>query len=178
MVLQQQPAVAAVYGFLSSDANGVSTATSVKVTVSSGGKDLYTVDASIDATVHQPFGKADGYGPLPCTDCPPYGMGTFSALNKPAPAWKALLHPTKAGGDYAMTVTCTGCAGNATIAINNVAFGDMWYCSGESLPESLSAPPPPLAMNDNNNNNNNNNNNVVAGRLICCCCGSGSGSGY
>lgn len=60
MVLQQAPAKAAVYGFTSSSA--AAAATAVKVTVSSGGKDLYSVDASIDTTVHQPFGAADWYG--------------------------------------------------------------------------------------------------------------------
>ena len=124
MVLQQQPAKAAVYGFTTAGATGV------KVTVATGGNVLYTVDASLDTTNHQPFGATDGYGPLPCTDCPPYSMPPFSLLNKPVPAWKALLQPTKAGGDYTITATCTGCSGNSTISISNVAFGDMWYCSG------------------------------------------------
>lgn len=52
-VLQQAPSKAAVYGFVSNGGSGV------KVTVSSGGKDLYTVDATMNST-HQPFGGAFG----------------------------------------------------------------------------------------------------------------------
>ena len=48
------------------------------------------------------------------------------------PGWKALLRPTKAGGAYTITAVCTGCAVNATQSISNVAFGDVWLCSGQS----------------------------------------------
>ena len=49
--------------------------------------------------------------------------------------WKALLKPTAAGGNYTIFAECTGCTGtgeysNATIS--NVAFGDVWHCSGQS----------------------------------------------
>ena len=45
--------------------------------------------------------------------------------------WKAFLKPTAAGGSYTITATCkTGCTG--TIAIKDVTFGDVWYCSGQS----------------------------------------------
>ena len=50
MVLQMAPAKAAVYGFLGAGGTGVT------VSVSSGGKVLYTADAKINATA-QPFGK-------------------------------------------------------------------------------------------------------------------------
>jgi hypothetical protein len=56
MVLQQQPAKAAVYGFL-----GVG-ATSASVSVSSGGKVLYTVQAALNVT-KQPFGADWGTRP-------------------------------------------------------------------------------------------------------------------
>ena len=54
MVLQMAPAKAAVYGYLGDGA------TAVKVTVSSAGKELYSVDADITATLHQPFGPQWG----------------------------------------------------------------------------------------------------------------------
>lgn len=50
MVLQQAPAKAAVYGYLGAGA------TAVKVTVASAGKVLYSVDADIQTTLHQPYG--------------------------------------------------------------------------------------------------------------------------
>jgi hypothetical protein len=109
MVLQMAPAKSAVYGYLSAGA------TAVKVTVSSGGKDPYSVDAAINATLHQPFG-------------PEWGVKTFNAYNRSVPGWKALLHPTEAGGAYTITAVCTGCAVNATQTINDVVFGDVWVC--------------------------------------------------
>ena len=59
-------------------------------------------------------------------------MTAFSVWTKPVPAWKALLRPMESGGSYTISAQCTGCAGNATIAIADVTFGDVWYCSGQS----------------------------------------------
>ncbi|CAE7907902.1 SIAE [Symbiodinium sp. KB8] len=42
--------------------------------------------------------------------------------------WKALLTPTFKGGDWTITAT----AGDATAVLKHVAFGDVWYCSGQS----------------------------------------------
>ena len=105
MVLQQAPAKAAVYGYLEAGA------TAVKVTVSSAGKELYSVDADITATLHQPYG-------------PDWGV-QFNAYNKSVPGWKALLKPAQAGGAYTITATCTGCTMNATQSIRDVTFGDV-----------------------------------------------------
>eukprot|EP01052_Picozoa_sp_SAG31_P017618 SAG31_NODE_1213_length_9359_cov_4.298164_13_plen_206_part_00 len=116
MVLQQQPAKAAVYGYLG--AGG----TSVKVTVSSGGKDLYSIDADLQTTLHQPFGTE-------------YGVKTFNHYNRSVPAWKALLKPTSAGGDYTITATCVGCSVNATQIISSVAFGDV--CEFPTPPHAM-----------------------------------------
>lgn len=115
MVLQQAPAQSAVYGYLGDGG------TAVKVTVSAGGKDLYTVDADLNTTLHQPFGKE-------------YGVKTFNHYNKSVPAWKALLKPAKASvsTEYTITAVCTGCSVNATQVISNVVFGDVWMCSGQS----------------------------------------------
>jgi hypothetical protein len=56
MVLQRAPAMAAVYGYLDSPS------ATVKVTLSSDGAPLYTVDATYNTT-QQPFG--DGWGTRP-----------------------------------------------------------------------------------------------------------------
>lgn len=50
MVLQQSPAKAAVYGYLGSGG------TAVTVSVAAGGKQLYTVQATLNTTA-QPFGE-------------------------------------------------------------------------------------------------------------------------
>lgn len=43
--------------------------------------------------------------------------------------WKALLHPADAGGNYTVTAACTGCtAPGSTAAIEDVTFGDVWFC--------------------------------------------------
>ena len=70
-----------------------------------------------DAT-HQPFGYVD--------------PKTGSQLPVIANTWKALLHPTTAGGDYTITATCHGCVSNTTATLSHVTFGDFWYCSGQS----------------------------------------------
>jgi sialate O-acetylesterase len=60
-------------------------------------------------------------------------MATFTPFSFQLPTWKALLQPTPAGGNYTITATCTGCGGGAKPAqIENVAFGDVWICSGQS----------------------------------------------
>lgn len=111
MVLQQSPAAAAVYGVAPESATGV------MVTVSDG-KSSYDVVAKVgkDAT-HQPYGYVD----------------TKTGANLPVQnfTWKALLHPTAAGGDYTITAKCTGCTNTSTATLAHVTFGDMWYCSGK-----------------------------------------------
>lgn len=128
MVLQQAPSKAAVYGFLSEGG------TAVEVTVSSLGKVIHTVQATVNTT-HQPYGP--GFGARPCLkeSCPPYDMKGWNPWNQPLATWKALLPPIAAqkGVAYNITATCTGCSGNSTVdAIFDVVFGDMWYCSGQS----------------------------------------------
>ena len=111
MVLQQAPAKAAVYGPIDANATGVE----VTVTNTQDGSS-YSVKAELNTT-HQPVGYID------------------AGSNNPFPvtaSWKALLNPTKAGGDYEITAVCTGCAGNGTVTLTNFTFGDMWYCSGQS----------------------------------------------
>eukprot|EP01059_Diplonema_ambulator_P035412 TRINITY_DN8316_c0_g1_i1.p1 TRINITY_DN8316_c0_g1~~TRINITY_DN8316_c0_g1_i1.p1 ORF type:complete len:603 (+),score=66.30 TRINITY_DN8316_c0_g1_i1:57-1865(+) len=92
MVLQQQPAKAAVYGTLD-------TAGTPSVSVEVSGTETYTV-----------AGKVVGS------------------------QWVAYLKPSNAGGNYTITVTCTGCGstGPNTASIQDVTFGDVWYCAGQS----------------------------------------------
>ena len=112
MVLQQAPAAAAVYGPLPTDATGVT------VTVSDG-KSSYDVVAKVgkDAT-HQPYGYVD--------------PKTGAQLPVVANTWKAILHPTAAGGDVIITAKCTGCTNGTNMSLNHVTFGDVWYCTGQS----------------------------------------------
>eukprot|EP00040_Diaphanoeca_grandis_P010747 m.55043 g.55043 ORF g.55043 m.55043 type:complete len:828 (+) comp22015_c0_seq1:144-2627(+) len=133
MVLQRAPAKAAVYGFTSPGAK------SVKVTVYSEGKELYSVDAAVGTNAtHQPFGESYGVRPCPKESCPKDDMAAFNPWNQPQVTWKALLQPTPATANgppqsYNITAVCDGCTGNVTSeTIHNVVFGDLWYCSGQS----------------------------------------------
>ena len=49
-------------------------------------------------------------------------------------AWKALLPPQPAGGDYSLTVACSNCATGTTpsLTLQHIAFGSVFYCSGQS----------------------------------------------
>jgi hypothetical protein len=38
-----------------------------------------------------------------------------------------------AGGNFTITAACSGCAGTpAPLVLNDVTFGDVWYCSGQA----------------------------------------------
>ena len=115
MVLQMAPAAAAVYGYIGPGGTGVT------VTVKKGGTVLYSVVATVNTT-SQPFGKDFGIRP----------PGTYNPWDQRLATWKAILHPTVAGGDYSITATCVGCSSGPTATtIENATFGDMWYCSGQ-----------------------------------------------
>lgn len=46
--------------------------------------------------------------------------------------WKACLDKTMpAGGSFTVTATCTGCTNSTPAVINEVTFGDVWYCAGQ-----------------------------------------------
>lgn len=48
-------------------------------------------------------------------------------------SWKVLLPPQSAGTGYTVTATCTGCTNSSAVAsASDVAFGDVWMCSGQS----------------------------------------------
>ena len=42
--------------------------------------------------------------------------------------WMASLDPMEAGGPHVITAT----AGNVSVTLNDVLFGDVWICSGQS----------------------------------------------
>ena len=46
--------------------------------------------------------------------------------------WKACLDPVTTGGDYTVTATCTGCANKSAATLQNLTFGDVWYCGGQA----------------------------------------------
>jgi hypothetical protein len=58
----------------------------------------------------------------------------FGSGGASAQAWKALLPPQPAGGDYTITVACSNCVVGAAPAatLQHVAFGSVIYCSGQS----------------------------------------------
>jgi hypothetical protein len=118
MVLQMQPAAAAVYGFTGEGGSAVS------VSVKSGDKILYTVPATLNST-QQPFGGAWGERPNAAGGC-------FNPWCEPLSTWKALLKPAPPGGNYTITASCTGCTGETTATLTSATFGDVWHCSGQS----------------------------------------------
>lgn len=143
MVLQQAPAKSAVYGI------AVGKPTAVKVTVTDVDKKSscasltdvaakascevdasYEVDAKFNVT-KQPFGPEFVGGES--------GKGGYATAGPyiygPHLTWKAFLKPTPAGGNYTIAAACTGCTEDGSfsnINITNVAFGDVWHCSGQS----------------------------------------------
>lgn len=52
---------------------------------------------------------------------------TYKIKADAAGNWKAILPPAKAGGPYTITI-----AGKNTITLNEILFGDVWFCSGQS----------------------------------------------
>jgi len=104
VVLQRAPSKSAVYGVVF----GAEAGTGVNVQVSSSATGTYNVQARVDTT-------RLGSDPL--------GYAT----------WKAFLKPADAGGNYTINASCSGCKySNVTSALNDVTFGDVWFCSGQS----------------------------------------------
>eukprot|EP00041_Stephanoeca_diplocostata_P003986 m.39872 g.39872 ORF g.39872 m.39872 type:complete len:692 (+) comp14765_c0_seq1:111-2186(+) len=46
--------------------------------------------------------------------------------------WKAVLRPASGGGNFTITATCNGCTNGSIAVLENVTFGDVWYCAGQS----------------------------------------------
>jgi hypothetical protein len=129
MVLQQAPAKAAVYGLMDYNASMAGAEVLVTLTPERGGAPV-TVRAALNITA-QTFGP--DWGVRPCASCPDINP-PFNPFNAPLASWKALLPPMPAGGNYSVTASCTGCSAQApaSLSLSNIAFGDMWYCSGQS----------------------------------------------
>jgi len=128
MVLQRAPAKAAIYGFLGN-------CRTVHLSVFDGDlqlvKEYNDTDVMVNAT-KQPFGP--DYGARPCRkkNCPPYDMNPFNPWNEPFATWKVLLDPMEAGGNYTIVADCNVGKDKGSIKMQNIAFGDVWYCSGQS----------------------------------------------
>jgi sialate O-acetylesterase len=123
MVLQRGTGGAAVYGLVVHGDGAAAAPPSVTVRVGQGGGGgaAYTVAAALL--------------PAPTTGIAPFG----TAAN--ASAWRALLRPAEAGGpEIAITASCTGCGGGGggggttgtTATLERVAYGDVYFCSGQS----------------------------------------------
>ena len=110
MVLQRAPAKAAVFGTTS---NFTSEATAAKVTVEVTSADQFT-------------------GEL-------LASKTYTANVAEDGSWKVLLDAAEAGGAYMITCACTSGCVNSTVGghIQNVTFGDVYFCSGQSNMELL-----------------------------------------
>ena len=106
----------AVYGFAAS-------AEPVKVTVS-GGSSSYTVSATptpwVDTSGCNATGCIDAKTPLP----PAHGAWMWRAQLKPQAA---------AGGSWTISATDGGSGANSTITLQRVTWGDVYFCSGQSV---------------------------------------------
>ena len=62
------------------------------------------------------------------------GCGFRFSSGATARAWKALLPPQPAGGDYSLTAACGNCVAGASPAVTlaHISFGTVVYCSGQS----------------------------------------------
>jgi hypothetical protein len=107
MVLQQQPAKAAVYGPVGN--------------VQAGHTPVVEVTVTSTITIH---GPATSYTVQAAIVTHP-GRGAFSPRLSYPVSWKALLKPASQGGTYTIVAKCTaGCVGSATIY--DATFGDVW----------------------------------------------------
>jgi hypothetical protein len=116
-VLQRAPAKAAVYGYLGKLGSGGG---------GGGGGGIKDADAAalgggaaVNVTVTVTDEHSDSYS-------------VAASVDLAAGSWKALLRPAEAGGSHTITASCAGggCSGSASLA--DVAFGDVWYCAGQS----------------------------------------------
>lgn len=123
VVLQQAPAQAVVWGFCASSTAGQPPKLSLLLAPNDGGG---------TATV-------------------PVAVARY---NSTASTWRAVLPATaakKAGGDgAAVTYMLTVSSGSASASIEDVLFGELWVCSGQSNSASRGTschpPPRPLAL--------------------------------
>ena len=103
VVLQREPAKAAIYGVIFGAEDG--TTVTVDVGSASGAK-IYSVPATVMLTDTQMPG------------------GRYAK-------WKAYLKPSAAGGNFTVAASCASCKNSSASSISDVTFGDVWFCSGK-----------------------------------------------
>lgn len=112
MVLQREPASAAVYGsFRTPSSESAGEQNSVMVSISDD-SDLF-VSFTVKATISFDHTSLDE-----------------TKLFR----FKALLHPMPAGRSYTVEARCGTSSGenDNNVTLHNVTFGDVWYCGGQS----------------------------------------------
>lgn len=88
------------------------------------------------AAVFGPLGSADVTAAVSVTVTPSVGGAYSVPATIAGGRWKALLRPTAMNASVTYTIvatrSCTGGGCAATISIDDVLFGDVWYCFGQS----------------------------------------------
>lgn len=102
LVLQREPQKAALYGVVVQQAGGLSGA-SLAVTLDLKGPLSQTVNAQHIEVVNSSYAR-----------------------------WKAVLDPVAAGVNFSISAHCGGCSNTTATTLSNVAFGDVFFCSGQS----------------------------------------------
>lgn len=91
------------------------------------------------AVFGQTGGPAGGAAAISVTVTPSSGSPYTVPAVVAAGRWKALLKPTpdtQGAVTFSITATCaSGCTGAASVTLSDVAFGDVWYCAGQSESE-------------------------------------------
>lgn len=57
---------------------------------------------------------------------------TFAGMSNPDGTWKVLFEALPAGGNYSAAVSCATCSGDPVPPLQNITFGDVFYCTGQS----------------------------------------------
>lgn len=105
-VLQREPAKAVVFGVLFGAQSSTTVTVTVVDVVPANGATMYSVQADVMLSdIQMPSGR--------------YAK------------WKAYLKPTPAGGNFTISVSCASCTNTTVTTINDVTFGDVWFCSGQ-----------------------------------------------
>lgn len=90
------------------------------------------------ASVFGNTGAADDAASVLVTVTPSGGGQPYSVpASVQGGRWRALLKPTasfdQTGVTYTITAACaSGCGGGAPVALNDVVFGDVYFCAGQS----------------------------------------------
>lgn len=102
---------------------------------STQGDTMVLQQAPAKACVYGMLGEGGTAAMVSMTSSSDPGLGALEVaarLTDDGTGWKACLAPQNAGGDFTITATCTGCINTTAAVLNNVTFGDVWYCGGQS----------------------------------------------